>query len=851
MDYKAQIETIKNQFQNSFNFYILKNNYGFSDVAREYLDEYKSVLNDMWIEDNVKYERLLEIINRNMETTLLTVQTIPSINAMWKPNYSATTIEGMDKRSKTVCESIQNIFENSQVRKNLSNNELYKLYSYYYQLSVMINNNQINDDILMRVEQELKSVVDKVWSNSITNATEFKQGEPFKFIVHNISSDEMNGKRLGNYGRKGRLSCSLITDQEMCLFGAYKYGFVLPYESNIVTSGFKDLDSYESSYGERMCLNRENSSLITPDSLENFTANLSMQNNGQKLVHQKGFNHNEILLDTSKGVNPTAVYCVTNGENELSRDYRQAKQLAEEYGLPLIEIDISLYRTKNNQGSYLTDVEDMTISEQRKFAQEFLIQYCESKNVQEQSLETMVNSYLSLYQDNIIDIFLQVKRSGKEINKDDLFQQFTQLTNSKRDKMINFYANSEEMKKLVESIKNLQEALSSTDNIELQERIKNEIDTLSKRINELNKLMINENSLDLSPENWIYQSNNISNEIMQDFTPFVIEQIKVGDKVIDAITGYKTKEQIEEEKENMLEQVSLSSDPTIERLEHARRVIDVKCNGYIANATISKVNQYELNNPELDRTVESSRTFIDVAHLDRDITNYDELIAIRQELINGINELEDNRRVLNGESAINVLEQFQLESEKKINSLSELIKNSEEQIRELRSQQTQLSFEKQQLEKGFFNKLTSSSKIQELESKMKDIDREIEKLEHTIELSKDDIKFEETFINGQIENFLNNFGSNGMTLEDYKTRLKKIQPNGYELTDLSKQKEMEERLKQIEKKINDMTINVQNEQQMKQALEQKKKEVGIVKPQQLGVEEQNEDELEITTGISR
>lgn len=854
MDYKTQIENIRNQFQNSFNFHILKNNYGYSDVAREYLDEYKSVLNDMWIEDNVKYERLMEIINRNMETTLLTVRTIPSISKVWQPNYSAITIEGIDKRSKTVCDSIQNVFENSQLRKNLTNQELYKLYSYYYQLSVMINNNQINDDILMRVEQDLKSVIDKVWANSITNGADFKQGEPFKFIVHNISSDEMNGKQLGNYGRDSRLSCSLITDQEMCLFGAYKYGFVLPYESNIITSGYRDLDSYESRYGEKLCLNRENSSLITPELLESYTTNLSMQNNGQKLVHQKGFNHNEILLDTSKGVNPTAVYCITFGENELNRDYRQAKQLAEQYGLPLIEIDISLYRTKDNQGTYLTDVEAMTISEQRKFAEDFLIQYFESKGIQDQSLKTMVNSYLSLYQDNIVDIFLQAKRSGKGINKSELFEQFTQLTNIKRDKMINFYSNAEEMKIIVESIKNLQEALNSTDNVELQTKIQSEMDTLTKRAEELNKLMINENSLDLSPENWIYQSNNISNEIMQNYTPFVIEKIKVGDKVIDAITGYKTKEQIEQEKEQMLEQVSLSSDLTTERLEHAKRVIDVKCNGYITNATISKVNQYELSTPEFDRVAENSRTFIDVAHLDREITNYNDLIAIRQELINGINELGSNRRILDGSSAITGLEQLQRDSATKIDGLNTTIKTAEEQIRELRSQQTQLSFEKQQLEKGFISKITSYSKIQELEFKIKDINNEIEKLERTIELSKDEIKYEESFINGQVANFLSNFGIDGMTLDDYKSKLRTIEPNGYELTDLSKQKDMEARLAEIEKRISEMKINAQNEREKREQLLHQKQQLGIttnkdVKEDENVVEEEFIEEQ--TVGIKR
>lgn len=827
MDYKAQIEKIRNEFQNSFNFYILKNNYGYSDIAKEYLDEYKNVLNDMWIEDIVKYERLMEIINRNMATTLLTVRTIPNVSKVWQPNYSVITVDGIDKRSKTVCDSIKNIFENPQIRKNLSNEELYKLYSYYYQLSVMINNNQINDDILMKVEKDLKSVVDKVWENSITNGTDFKQGEPFKFIVHNISSDEMNGKRLGNYGRDSRLSCSLITDQEMCLFGAYKYGFVLPYESNIVTSGYKDLDSYESNYGEKLCLNKENSTLITPDLLESYTAELSMQNNGQKLVHKKGFNHNEILLDTSKGVNPNAVYCVTFGENELNRDYRQAKLLAQQYGLPLIEIDISLYRTKGNQGTYLTDVEPMTNSEQKKFAEDFLIQYCESKGIEEQSLKTMVNSYLSLYQDNIIDIFLRAKRSGKEINKRELFEQFTQLTNIKRDRMINFYTNAEEMKKLVESIKNLQEALTSTDNVEVQTKIQNEIDTLTKSVEELNKLMINENSLDLSPDNWIYQSNKISNEIMQDYTPFEIEQIKIGDKVIDVITGYKTNEQIEQEKQSMLDQVSLSTDPMVERLEHAKRVIEVKCNGYITNSTISKINQYELSTPELDRIVENSKTFIDVAHLDKELSNYDDLNAIRQELIDGINELESNRKILDGSSAINGLEQLQRDSTIKIDKLNMTIKTAEEQIRELRSGQTQLSFEKQQLEKGFIRKITSSRKIQELEFKIKDINIEIEKLERTIELSKDEIKYEESFINGQVENFLSNFGINGMSLEEYKTKLRTIEPNGYELTDLLKQKDMESRLVEIEKLISEMKINAENVKEKRDQLLNQKQQLGI------------------------
>ena len=93
-----------------------------------------------------------------------------------------------------------------------------------------------------------------------------------------------------------------------------------------------------------------------------------------------------------------------------------------------------------------------------------------------------------------------------------------------------------------------------------------------------------------------------------------------------------------------------------------------------------------------------------------------------------------------------------------------------------------------------------------------------------------------------------------VTLEDYKTKLRTIEPNGYELTDLSKQKDMETRLAEIEKRISEMKINAQNEKEKREQLLNQKQQLGF-SPNQDVKEVQNigEEELieEQAVGIKR
>jgi len=853
-----QLQNLINQFESSFNFYILKNNYGFSDSSKDFIDRYLAIKNHMWWNDETKYANLIELLKESMEATLTTTRSIVKINNLWKPDFNSIKQDteyykaDVSLRSKTVCEAIQQLFENPEIRKNLSNAELYNLYGSYYQISNHIKNKTLTDEILIDIETKLRPISDKIWTSSITNPENFKSGEPFMFIVHNVSKTDMETTDINEHSaRSGRISASLITDKEMGVYGSHKYGFIYPNDSRIITSGYKDLYSYETQKEGNYYQNNNNSMLVTPQAIESYSANLNVQENGKILNNDNANIYNEVLLDSTNGLKPVGIYCITFGEKELSYDYMSAKKLAEQSGLPLIDIDISLYRTKENKGTYLIDEEALSVKEQTIFAENFLKQYYKSKEHDLATTQDFTETDLNLYQDIIIDIFLTQKKENN-VSPENLFKCFEEAKLARKNKTENYNTYINEMSDLKEALNNFNKALSTCDNEIIKNSIIEQSNKIIKRIQDLNKLIENTNIIGLSVDNWIYQSNVVSEQIIGDFTPFDTEIIEFNGEKITIISGYKPKQELEQIKQEMLKQVNLSQDPMEKRLEHAKRVIEVKFNAYETNSVNIDIATHKQTKPELEQLKETSQSFIDMSTIDKDITKYDELVAMQQQLKSEIQNISDNRKIYNGASSIEWLEQKQKEIADKIETYKGSISANEQELISLRQLQDELLSEKAELDKkGFFGKMFSDKKIRDNTNNIADLKTKIERLEHEVNLTKRSIQSEEEFIKQITDNFLSSFGLNGMNLEDYKKRLEAIVPNAEKLTDGFLQKELEDKLKLIEQKLSEMQIDKQKEQQMRQELEQKKIEVGLSTPQPIITETQEEFDVDKKTGISR
>lgn len=853
-----ELKDLIKQFESSFNFSILKNNYGFSSAAKEFLDKYLEIKNHMYLDDKAKYNSLSELLKDNMKVTLTTMQSIEKINYLWKPDFDNVKKSeeyykaDLSQRSKTVCEAVQHLFESTEIRKNLSNEDLYNLYSSYYQISNYIKNNALTNEILTNIETKLQYISNKIWASSITKPEDYKSGEPFMFIVHNVSKTDMETTNINEHiTRSGRVSASLITDKEMGVYGAHKYGLIYPNNSKIVTAGYKDLYSYETKEEGRFYQNSNNSMLITPQAMENYSENLCIQENGKKLNSDKANIYNEVLLDSTNGLNPVGIYCITFGEKELSYDYESAKKLAEKTGLPLIDIDISLYRTKENQGTYLTDEEALSVKEQKEFAERFLKQYYKSKNYDLETSQNFVETDLRLYQDMIIDMFLSEKQKNN-IDKENLFKVFEEKKQLRKNKAENYNTYINEMSDLKESLGNFKQALLGSNNEEIRKSIIEQSNQIIKRMETLNKLIENTNDLGLSEDNVIYQSNHLSKEIIGNFTPFNTETVEFNGEKITIITGYKSKQDLEQTKQKMLNQVDLSQDPMQKRLEHAKRVIEVKFNAYETNSVNIGLSAYKQEKPELEHLKNVSKSFADISALDKNINKYDELIALQHQLTSEIQTLSDNRKVYDGASSIEWVEQHQKESATKIDTYKDSISSNKQELILLHQRQERLLEEKSLLDKkGFFGKMIANKKINGNADELFELKKQIESLEHKISLTEDEMKFEKENIKQITDNFLSNFGLNGMTIEDYKKRLKAIAPNAEKLTDPFLQKELEEKLEIVEQKISEMQMDKQKEQQMRQALDQKKVEVGLLNPQPIVDESMEEFNVEKSTGISR
>ena len=177
-----ELQNLVNQFESSFNFYILRNNYSFNSISNDFINRYLAIKNHRWWDDETKYANLTELLKESMQATLITTRSIDKINNLWKPDFNSIKQDrkyyeaNLSIRSKTVCEAIQHLFETPEIRRNLSDVELYNLYGSYYQISSHIKNKTLTDKILIDIETKLRPISDKIWASSITSPENFKPG---------------------------------------------------------------------------------------------------------------------------------------------------------------------------------------------------------------------------------------------------------------------------------------------------------------------------------------------------------------------------------------------------------------------------------------------------------------------------------------------------------------------------------------------------------------------------------------------------------------------------------------------------------------------------------------------------
>ncbi len=253
-----------------------------------------------------------------------------------------------------------------------------------------------NPYITKKFINQYNEYLDKIWESEMDDPKQYQSGKPFKFIVHNLTKDDFYDEF-----KTELVSSSLITDKAMCVCGKNKLGFILaPY--NIKAAVPYDLytinDYFQPSFHYKDYENREYDkafkypgALLSPEIIEKEIINQTVEKNGEILNNDNNKVFSEVIID---GWCPTAIYTITNGEQEINPDYRRAQNLNNIYMFTFIDIDKSLYRSKNG-------LEPLTKQDQIALANN-LFEYTNT------SVENIEKLYLKIYK-----LFLKLKENNE------------------------------------------------------------------------------------------------------------------------------------------------------------------------------------------------------------------------------------------------------------------------------------------------------------------------------------------------------------------------------------------------------------------------------------------------------
>lgn len=212
----------------------------------------------------------------------------------------------------------------------------------------------------------------KVYSDELTKIENYKQGDDFNFLVHVITRG--NNRDTNN---SEITSASLINEENIALFSNFDtditYGYILeaPLDNIVVTCNadafsdvhqpkdkkryLKTFDKYYKYDDFEVKISPINvngtasiAKIIPLNYLKRINVDESIDANLEKLNYDNLETYNETVLLNNEKLIKKGVFVRTLGDKSISKNYKKALDLSKKTGLKLVEIDLSLYREKNN-----------------------------------------------------------------------------------------------------------------------------------------------------------------------------------------------------------------------------------------------------------------------------------------------------------------------------------------------------------------------------------------------------------------------------------------------------------------------------------------------------------------------
>lgn len=210
---------------------------------------------------------------------------------------------------------------------------------------------------LKEIEQELMPYFARIWHNELTNPTQFKAGESFKFLIHcpTVYASKIDARE------NNIISASLITDKHMGTFNKINYGLICSCnEENLLSISAHDNHALVALKSEKVAqqyyyagsINNDVNlytkeyimSLKFPNQIENELILENIKCNGDLYLAD----NKNVYSDISLRSESTHFLGVVLFEPASEKEKIEATNLAQKFNLTCIHIPINTYFLKNS-----------------------------------------------------------------------------------------------------------------------------------------------------------------------------------------------------------------------------------------------------------------------------------------------------------------------------------------------------------------------------------------------------------------------------------------------------------------------------------------------------------------------